>query len=372
MANPITKLTRRSKKAKNAFVIGLVAPPQIPHAIVESTAKELPKALAEYISSNVVWKVETSFDPHVPDVYAGLEAIDEVRQLSREKGWDLTVCITDLPLKRNGRVVVGYAVAQGDIMLLSLPAVGFWQRQPRILKAIVQLIDGVVWKRLDLHRGSERSQRIDALLTRLLAPIRRITEDDKDITLCLETPAFFGHVQLVAGMLRANRPWRLIPHLSYALVSALGTATIALINVAVWQLAAHLSWVRLLTLGIIAIGMTAAWLIVTHDLWQRHSSARFSEHVMIFNVVTVLTLVAGILCLYLALFVLSLIASWLVVDRGVFSRVAYDSVGLADYFRLAWLVSSIATVGGALGAGLENKVDVREAAYSYHKERKQE
>ncbi len=36
-----------------------------------------------------------------------------------------------------------------------------------------------------------------------------------------------------------------------------------------------------------------------------------------------------------------------------------------EYLRLAWLVSSLATIGGALGAAVESEAAVREAAYGF-------
>ncbi|MDQ6807444.1 MAG: hypothetical protein M3065_21390, partial [Actinomycetota bacterium] len=40
-----------------------------------------------------------------------------------------------------------------------------------------------------------------------------------------------------------------------------------------------------------------------------------------------------------------------------------DLLGVSDHLRLAWFVSTVATVGGALGPGLESNRAVRAAVY---------
>ncbi len=65
--------------------------------------------------------------------------------------------------------------------------------------------------------------------------------------------------------------------------------------------------------------------------------------------------------LYLALFIAMLAAALLLVPQGLLgSQLGYPA-GVADQIRLAWLATSIATLGGAL----ESHETVREAAYTY-------
>ena len=47
------------------------------------------------------------------------------------------------------------------------------------------------------------------------------------------------------------------------------------------------------------------------------------------------------------------------------------AVRFGDYMKLAWLTSSLATLGGALGAGLDSDDVVRAAAYTYRQESRQ-
>ena len=58
-------------------------------------------------------------------------------------------------------------------------------------------------------------------------------------------------------------------------------------------------------------------------------------------------------------------------DPPVFSAEIHHAAGLGDYLRLAWLVTTLGTIGGALGAAVESDRAVREAAYGYRPEERQ-
>jgi cytochrome c biogenesis protein CcdA len=87
--------------------------------------------------------------------------------------------------------------------------------------------------------------------------------------------------------------------------------------------------------------------------------------VVLFNLATALTVAIGVLTLFLALFAINVAAAGLLISSRILGRQLGHTVGVGDYLALAWLVSSLATLGGALGAALENDRAVREAAYGY-------
>jgi hypothetical protein len=166
-------------------------------------------------------------------------------------------------------------------------------------------------------------------------------------------------------MLRANRPWRLAARLYRALVAALAVAAAALVTADVWRIAASLGALRLAVLASCSVAATTISLIVVHGLWEtsRHDYAR--DQVRLFNLVTTLTVLVGVAALYAALFLVTLAGALLLVTPDLLGQALGRPAGWHQEVALVWLATSLATLGGALGVGLEANAAVREAAYAY-------
>ena len=72
-----------------------------------------------------------------------------------------------------------------------------------------------------------------------------------------------------------------------------------------------------------------------------------------------------VVALYAALLALTAAGAILLVPSQLIANKLGHTVGLINLVTLAWLASSLATIAGALGAGLENGEAIREAAYKY-------
>jgi hypothetical protein len=104
---------------------------------------------------------------------------------------------------------------------------------------------------------------------------------------------------------------------------------------------------------------------MAHDLWESSQDDRSSDQIALFNIVTSLSLLIGLVTLYTGLILVTAVGAVLLVSMPLFHEAVGRPVGAAQYVALIWLVASLAMVGGALGAGLEADTTVREAAYGY-------
>jgi chromate transport protein ChrA len=222
--------------------------------------------------------------------------------------------------------------------------------------------------------GSRAHRLVERRLTELISPIRRIAptnEEDDEVDVRFVSPKVRGHLRLLAGMVLANRPWRLFTTMKGTLAAAFATAAYALVMPIIWQMADSLSWVRLLALMVLAVVAMVVWIIVAHHLWERPAAQEEArEQAALYNASTALTLSVAVLFSYAVLFVLVLLAAGFFLESGFLQSNLGHPVGLADYVRLAWMATSLATVAGALGSGLEDEETVREATYGYRQQRR--
>ena len=263
----------------------------------------------------------------------------------RRRKDDLVVLLTDAPRWDDAGPVVAELHRSSGIGIVSLPSLGAMRLRERATAAVDRVIGEL--------SGPASDRRLGPFSPRNGATVRFVAN------------ATFGRLRVVAGMVRANRPWRLLPHLSKAFAAALATLAYAIVNPTIWQLADRLGGWRLAVSMVLAIGTMVAWLIVNHEMWERPTEPGERRRAAQFNAATVLTLVIGVLFLYAALMVVGLLADRVVLVDAVIESETRGTATFAQHLALVWLASSIATVAGALGTGFESDDAVRQAAYGF-------
>jgi hypothetical protein len=347
-----------------AVTVGLLAvPPDAPADVAAWIAEHLPRDLAERVDDHIDWDVRTGYED-VDARGADVERILDVGAEHREReGWDVVICFTDVPLQAERKPLVAYASVRRRAGLISLPALGVGQHRYARSTA-VGLVDGLL-----AEAWSSGPPRDDGRVTRLVetvAPIRRVVDQENDGEVAFGADPVAGALRLVLGMVRANRPGRAVVGLSKLLVAAIGTAAFALATDTLWTMGDALDPPRLALVMLIAQASLITYLIVGHGLWERVSDTVPREQARLFNAGTALTLILAVAVLYAGLLAATTFAALLLIDASVLESALGRPVGLADYVKLAWFVSSLATVGGAVGSGLEDEDQVRAAAYGEH------
>lgn len=349
-------------------VVALLADPDAPTEIAHRMTRTLSTRLADKSGPGRRFAVEVVSEPFT----AGTEDLPTLmRRIVDRAGaenWDIVVALTDLPLHLHGQKLVVDLSHEHGLALLSLPTLGCLRLRTRARRVVEEAVLGLAASPATGAEGTPQGQ--PPLLGRFVSRLAPVhpgpvgEEDTADLRYVLSGPR--GYLRVLVGMVRANRPWRLVPGLSKALAAALATGAVATVNSTVWSLAEALSAPRLVIATVGSVALMIGWLIVDAQLWHRSAevSREARQRARLYNASTVLTVGIGVIVCYAGLMVVNLLWALFILNDQVFASMTRTPLDSTDYWTLSWFVASVATVGGALGSGLESDEAIRAAAYS--------
>jgi hypothetical protein len=98
---------------------------------------------------------------------------------------------------------------------------------------------------------------------------KRLTRTEEHDVVRYVAPSALSRLQLLTGMVDANRSWRLVAGMSKVMMAAFATGAVSPAYPTIWQLSATMGPWRLSAATILARAAMIAWLIVGHKLWER-------------------------------------------------------------------------------------------------------
>ncbi|MGW7072748.1 hypothetical protein ACWGII_37115 [Streptomyces sp. NPDC054855] len=348
-------------------VVALLADPDAPTEIAQRMARVLPARLAGKSGQGRRFDVEVISEPFTSGSEDPPTLMRRIKDRASAESWDIVVALTDLPLHTHGHTLAVEVSHEHSVALLSLPSLGGLRLQTRARRAVEEAVLGLADSQATEGEESARSQSPPTPFAGRLAPVHPSPvskEEDADRRYVVSGPR--GFVRVLIGMVRANRPWRLVPGLSKALAAALATGAVATVNSTVWSLAEALSVPRLVIATVGSVAIMIGWLIVDAQLWHRSSgnSPEEKQRTRLYNTSTVVTVGIGVLVCYVGLMAINLVWALFILNDRVFASLTRSPLDTTEYLTLSWFVASTATVGGALGSGLESDEAIRAAAYS--------
>ena len=260
---------------------------------------------------------------------------------------DLVIMFTDIPRHTQRKPLIAEVLPSRHVAVVSAPTLGALSTRRRLLKIFMSCINqmlpvGQVAQKHRLPRWGEWTSTGTA---------GRRT---------LHAHTFTGGPRLVSGMTMANEPLRMASKLSRALAAASATGAFGIFYSSIWQMAHHLSTLRLISIGMIAIAVMVVWLISINRLWDRPVNERLSQVVFYYNLSTVLTLLICVAALYACLVIGILAGSLVIIDPEFMAEIiGRPHARFTNYLDIAWLSAAMGVVAGALGSTFDDGADVK-------------
>lgn len=122
-AGPAARAAGERGGRASPMVVGVVADPDLPVRLARELAQHLPAELARRGDPSR-WQLEVLDDPFEA-MYPDLEyLIDKAGRHVRDTAWDLALCLTDVPIRSNGEILLMSMDLRHRVALVSLPALG--------------------------------------------------------------------------------------------------------------------------------------------------------------------------------------------------------------------------------------------------------
>jgi hypothetical protein len=347
-----------STRIRGERTLGLLPSPGHCERVAEDIVDSLSERLNQEIDPDLSWSVEIIADPLTGSNVAMSEVLEEIKTRKLSNSWDYAISLTDVPIRREDRIVIGQTGGGLDVAVISVPALGAIRLRPHVLTMILELMD-------DLYRGTTHEDEPARFVHGEDAYRGLSTDEDADGDLRYTSPPVRGHIRLLTGMVYANRPWRLFPSFKTAVATAFATGGYGLIFTSLWEIGNVYGYPRLIVLMFAAMTILATWIIISHNLWERNREGVTPYVRRLYNTTTVLTIAAGVVFSYAIIFILLLLAAGIYIPTSMLESTLGRPVSWINFVKIAWVTASVATIAGAIGAGLEDSEEVRNATFGW-------
>ncbi|APC47061.1 hypothetical protein BME96_02115 [Virgibacillus halodenitrificans] len=371
----------------NTIKLGLISAPDLPAEIASDLIKELPELLSEKIDKDVSWKVEMTIDSLVGVAENTQEVLEKADNIKEENEWDYAICLTDLPIFFGKYLVVANASLKDRVAQISVPTFGLMPMRRRIRKTLMQMMQELYVEESQTEspqaklavkeQPSKSKNKNKNKLTHQfsLSQIGRMKATSKDDVVDLRyfiKSRFTGYLRVLLGMTFANRPWKALFSFNKMITLSFATGSYISIFPTPWQLSIVYTPIRLIILTIIAIMGMVMWVIFSQNLWEKPSDRGKKRWRDLYNWTTFSTLSSIVIINYIVLFMMFSIAISIFVPPELFQAwTGLDEEPTFKYYlNLVWLVTSLGTLAGAIGAGLEKEDKIRNITYSFRQQQR--
>lgn len=337
---------------RRSVTVGIVSDDGFASTIAAAIVKSLPAEV--YIGAAPVAVEVVRAAVTLPPTETGLAPVGQwLESVQSTDTYDVVLCVSEVPRRYRAKPVIA-ELREATAAALYVPSFGTVAVRRRAVRLAIELVHQLLSTDLSTRPRPRRT-------SSTWAPGPDPGRGDR----ILLTSGFFGRLRLIAGMVRCNRPWRLVPALSGALGAAAAASAFGVFYASIWQMAASMTTTRLAAIAVTAVAAMSAWLVLPNGLWEFRSSRPSRIDRWMYNGATVGTVVTGVLCMYVVLFCVVAGSATIVISPEFITAQIGRPATTGDYVSLAWLAASLGTVAGAVGSSVSDREDILAATYGH-------